>query len=280
MKKKGIVCMLGAFFCLCLMRCDIYSTTHSTNIRYHFPEKTLISQIDENCLTEAGGESINKGNKLEKAFLAVLTEEIPVEKQKKVGDSLHQAISKNGKWIKDERYKRANRIFQRMKPFLAQKELAYQVFVVEASEMNAYTIPGGRIYLTSGLFSHLQSDDELALVLGHELGHNENQHTLRFLQRQQLAEKFFSQENAQLAANVFSVIASPYQQPQELEADRAALYLVYASGYSPEKALTFFERVKEEKQVSTIERFTSSHPFVNERIACMEMYLEQAKTLK
>ncbi|MEO1450975.1 MAG: M48 family metalloprotease, partial [Bacteroidota bacterium] len=108
---------------------------------------------------------------------------------------------------------------------------------------------------------------------------NENQHTERYLKRLGLAENIFGQGGS-IVANVLSLLTVSYNQPQELESDRAGVYLAYMAGYDPERGLDFFRRIQEADQgqeKSNLSRFLSSHPFPQEREACLKTYLDASR---
>jgi len=80
--------------------------------------------------------------------------------------------------VEDEDYTaRVEAVIERMRPHLTQDHIAPRVFVFDGQEFAAFTTPGGYIYVSTGLLDLLESDDELALIIGHELGHSENNHT-------------------------------------------------------------------------------------------------------
>ena len=111
--------------------------------------------------------------------------------QKEAGDDFHKEImeqfhlaEKNHKY-----WKKLRNIFNEVKKNAERKDISYTVFLLDDSLLNAFTIPGGNVYVTTKLMDFVESDDELAVILGHEIGHNENKHTLKPLQKLSVAEK-------------------------------------------------------------------------------------------
>ena len=74
-----------------------------------------------------------------------------------------------------------NGVGQAMKPFLRRKEIPYHFHVVDAPSINAFALPGGEIYVFRGLLEFVESESELAAVLGHEMSHviSERLNTMR-----------------------------------------------------------------------------------------------------
>jgi hypothetical protein len=145
----------------------------------------------------------------------------------------------------------------RLARYLPHRGLPFRYFVTESSVPDAFSIPGGRIYITRGLIAQLRSPDELAAVLGHEMGHivtHQGAIELTFLlkqvlgvsqvtDRQDIQEKFDD-----LAANwrrsraAFRRVARR-RGPDQLIADQVALYAMAAAGYSAEAWPAFFKRI-------------------------------------
>lgn len=128
-------------------------------------------------------------------------------------------------------------------------ERKYRFIVTDDEEPNAFTIGGGRIYITRGLLSLLESEDELAGVLAHEIGHDAFSHIPKTLSRQMfwLTHTKKVQSRAEIetaltrlydeyAKNSFAALGENllgFARFDELEADRAAFHNTYRAGYNP-----------------------------------------------
>lgn len=245
---------------------------------YHFPEKTIISEVEDKCFEDESGKWLKKGNKAEEAIMNVLTDDVTVEQQKEAGKEIFEELKSEYSFLEGEDLKKLRKILGKMRQYISRKELTYQVFLIEDKEnVNAFTVPGGNIYVTDALMRFVESDDELAVILGHEIGHNENQHTNRFLRKQNAAAKIVGKEAGTIVAGITSMLTMAFGQPQELEADRCGLYLAYSAGYNPMKGIDFFKRLGKNSESTQTIRFISTHPFPSERAGCMESYLSQAK---
>lgn len=265
---------------LCLIACTKGAKSHSKAPKYVFPDKTVIHNIEADaCLEGKSGEWVQKGKQIEEGLLNTFSGEITPEMQKEAGDDFHKEIIQQFK-IADEsdpHWKKLRKIFNELKAHAERKDITYTVYLLDDTLLNAFTIPGGNVYVTTKLMDFVKSDDELAVVVGHEIGHNENKHTLKHLQKLNVAEQILGNDFKKIGATVLDILTLPYGQPQELESDRAGVYLAYTAGYDPERGPDFFDRINDGKQREEVDRFLSTHPFPGERSACLKKYLQKCK---
>ncbi len=147
--------------------------------------------------------------------------------------------------------------------------------------INAFSLPGGHVYVGEGLLSLMDSEDELAAVMAHEIEHIDHYHCAERLQQQQALRKSPFGILAALPIELFEV---GYSKEQELEADREGTRLAVQSGYSANGAIRMFEtfqRLYEQSQarartpqeelssvaLQTLSGYFRSHPPTAERIA-------------
>ena len=138
--------------------------------------------------------------------------------------------------------------------------IAYTVKIVDNTDINAFTLPGGHVYVFKGLLDFVASDDELAGVLAHELGHNARLHALRGEKQAKklswvnLAAMAAMIAGGQNGANVgaFSQFAllgamNGYGVGLEKEADASAVETMRRAGYNPSALVTFMRRLQVEE---------------------------------
>lgn len=131
-------------------------------------------------------------------------------------------------------------------------QLEYHFTVVDSPQVNAFALPGGYIYVTRGILAYLNSEAELAAVLGHEIGHVTARHSVRQYSAATAANAaatvgglvagiFMPQLGGQLAQGIQSllgftgsVLLSGYGRSHELEADRLGAEYLARSGYDPQ----------------------------------------------
>ncbi len=207
--------------------------------------------------------------------------------QQVIGERLHGELVHS--LVEDEDYTaRVEAVVERMRPHLTQSHIDYRVFVFDEQEFAAFTTPGGYIYVSTGLLDLLESEDELAFIIGHELGHGENGHTA------ELARLIKYVETAEREGNLFEMLNAWWVQfrstgcnkSDEVECDIAAVYLMYVAGYDPEKAFNvtrILRSLDEEKPKNTFNRkiqgLMRSHPWSEDRDRCVRDYVKNAKTV-
>jgi len=171
---------------------------------------------------------------------------------------------------------RLERIGQKVAAGSDRRDLPYRFSVIEDKELNAFAIPGGFIYINSGLMNKA-TDDELACVLGHEIGHVAARHSVKRIQTvlgyqiiMGIALGISGAKNIGNAVDVvFNVVNLGYSRSDEYLADKLAVRYAIHSGFDPNAMLTFFEKLKKEaeKRGSDVKLvFLSSHPPLDKRI--------------
>lgn len=168
--------------------------------------------------------------------------------------------------------------------------LPYAFVAVNEPAVNAFALPGGKICITRGLLARLESEDGLAAVLGHEVGHVTARHAVAAYNRQVLATALLlggaavmeakdvqGRELITLGAVVGAQLAlAHYSREQERQSDRLGLEYSVAAGYSP-LGLVETHRVLLELQKSQpglLARLFASHPMSSERLATAEAAAE------
>lgn len=155
------------------------------------------------------------------------------------------------------------------------RQYEFYVQLVDSEEINALALPGGHIMVFSGLVEQAESENELAMVLAHELGHFAHRDHLRRLGRGlglTVATMMLFGENSaasDLASKLFLVSESHYSREQESAADRFGLDLLVASYGHAGGATDFFDRVGK-KAGSRVPYLLASHPHPQDRIGKLQ----------
>ena len=165
-------------------------------------------------------------------------------------------------------------------------ELIYRFAVLDSTDVNAFALPGGYIYITRGLLAYLNTEAELAAVLGHEIGHVTARHSVRQHSTATAAGLVAAVlgaasgiQGADTLANLAgTAIVRGYGREHELEADRLGAEYLAKSGYDPDAMLEIigilkhqeeFEKLraeKEDREPRTYHGLFSSHPENDERL--------------
>ena len=164
----------------------------------------------------------------------------------------------------------------------AQRKLPYRFHYISSPDfINAFALPGGHVFIGGGLMALMDSEDELASVLGHEVEHIDHYHCQERVQTQAALQKVPLGELVAIPVEVFEV---GYSKTQELEADREGTRLAVKARYSPLGAVRMFQtfdRIFSERSrraqspgeelsqlaMGTLEGYFRSHPPDAERIA-------------
>jgi len=150
-------------------------------------------------------------------------------------------------------------------------EYDYSIRIVESSEINAFTLPGGNVFIFTGLIEFAESPEEVVAVLSHEIGHVEKRHVMSKLVKEFGVTLLFSilagGDAVILAELAKTALSTVFDRRQETEADTYAFELMVKSGISPTAMASFFRRVKREHGAydQSLE-ILMTHPHYNARI--------------
>jgi predicted Zn-dependent protease len=185
-----------------------------------------------------------------------------------------------------------SRIFQHIlaSPLIESKDIySYQIEIIDDdSVMNAFALPGGYIYVYTGLLEYLNSEAALAGIVGHEIAHAELRHATQRMTAQygvSVLLNLILGENpsqiAEIASNLFVGFAFlANSRSDESESDRESFNYLKDTRYYPGGVKFFFEHLKADNLVSQdpskIETFLSTHPNPLERISEINNLLQQA----
>jgi predicted Zn-dependent protease len=160
----------------------------------------------------------------------------------------------------------------------------WEVNVITSDQVNAFCMPGGKIMVYTGLAKQLGlSDDELAVVIGHEMSHALREHSREQISQALAAQTAIGIGSALLGleqstadiANVGyeALIATRFSRTDENEADRMGLELMARAGYDPRAAVTLWQKMIKAKSGSQPPEFLSSHPTDASRVATIQSLL-------
>jgi predicted Zn-dependent protease len=149
--------------------------------------------------------------------------------------------------------------------------------------VNAFALPGGQVFITEALMRLLERDDELAGVLGHEVGHVLARHSAERLAKQQLTQNLIgavavgsgSYDAAQLAQLAGSLINMKYGREDELEADSLGLRLMREAGYDPRAMISVMQKLEKASAGARQPEFASTHPSPANRIQRIKEQLDK-----
>lgn len=211
-----------------------------------------------------------------------------------IGKNIAAEISKNQPAVTEKKAVELVRaIGRRLSAVSERKDIEYRFFILADKELNALSLPGGFIYINKGLLDILNAD-ELAFVLGHEIGHVTARHAVKKIQSnmayQMLTNIVFagmenranSLVNIAKSANIaYNLIALGYSREDEYESDRLGVKYALKAGFNPYASLSSLEKLKNNQiQESKILIYLKTHPYVDDRISALKKNIPELSAYK
>lgn len=164
---------------------------------------------------------------------------------------------------------------------LGNRSWDYAVF--ESASPNAFVLPNAKIGVTTGLLNLVRNDDQLAAVLGHEVGHVVARHAVERYSSTALSSlgvqalQGVAGSRGEAAGSIGGLFAQyglllPHSRRDELEADRLGVDYMAAAGFRPSESVALWRIMAEQRQTAT-PQFASTHPSDQTRIAALEQYI-------
>ena len=166
----------------------------------------------------------------------------------------------------------------------------WEVNVIDSKELNAFCMPGGKIMFYSGLIKQLNlSDDEIAIVMGHEIAHALREHS-----REQVSQAIAADTAINVGAAVFGVkantakltgaayqalVATKFSRTDETEADQIGLELSARSGHDPRAGISLWQKMLEANKGQKPPEFLSTHPTEKNRVQEIQSLLPRVMPL-
>lgn len=175
--------------------------------------------------------------------------------------------------------KYVDQIGRRLIANLEEKKFDYEFHIIQDPAPNAFALPGGYIYVTTGLIPILQSEDELACILAHEIIHANNRHTVKQIRRGiipailSIPGAILGVLNESLGA-IFkapsNLMVAGYSRKYETEADVEGVKLAAKAGYDPAALKDALSRMQKAIEVATGEEeeksYFNDHPYTGDRV--------------
>jgi predicted Zn-dependent protease len=213
-------------------------------------------------LTACGGVSTQQEVQLGTEYAAQINAELPIVQD----PAIHQYVNLLGDSI-------AN--------LADDRGLDWHFYVVDSPEVNAFAVPGGFIYINRGLIERAQTLSQVAGVLGHEIGHVTERHSVQQMEKSQQANLGIgllciltpsvcqSQAGGAAIQLGAGALFASFSRNDELEADREGIASMIRAGITPEGVPQMFEILLAERERSpgAVDAWFSTHPTEESRIA-------------
>ncbi len=221
-----------------------------------------------------------------KEFIAIST-----ASEVNMGRNVHrELIKKYGLSNNKGKLERLRAIGRRLAACSDRRDYEYNFYLLQKDTLNAFTTPGGNIYMFEGLYDKLETDDEIAATLAHEIGHCAAKHVAKRLQAtlgyniisslifSQIKIKDKKKKSIAYATNsIMSVVMLGYSREDEYMADSLGIKYMYLAGYAPEGMLKALKVLKENSKGPEGPLILRSHPYLDDRITQAKIEIQEIK---
>lgn len=154
---------------------------------------------------------------------------------------------------------------------LYEKEFVWRIRIIrDDTTLNAFCTPGGYIYIYTALIKYLESEDQLAGVMGHEMAHADRRHSTDALTRQYglgvLFDIVFGRDKGQLVRVAANIQNLKYSRNNETESDMLSVEWLYPTVYNAKGAAGFFQKLIDQGQTGRVPEWLSTHPSPDNRV--------------
>ena len=215
------------------------------------------------------------------------------DKEVQIGQSIARHVTEQYKLTDDPLIqKRVEDIGKKIVAVCDRKDIDYHFYALAEKDVNAFSLPGGFVYVNKGLVDRVVNDDELACVMGHEIAHIVARHSIKRLQALQgysflrilVAVGARSSDVGNAADLAFSEILMGYSREDEMLADQLASRYAKAAGYDPHAMITFLTKLQEVERRSPersyVHPYFKSHPYIPDRIRIVKQELGEEVNFK
>lgn len=202
---------------------------------------------------------------------------ISLEQEWQLGEQLSRDVERQVRLVNDaEALAYVNRVGRDLVSQTSMGQLPWQFHIVADNSINAFNIPGGHVYVNTGLIAAADNAAEFAGVMGHEIAHGVERHATEQLTRayglQIVAALVLGQNPSTLQTIAAQIVGTGalarFSRSAEEEADRLGTQMMHRTGYDPRGLVTMFEKLMSQRQSSpgAVSKFFSTHPLTEDRI--------------
>jgi len=219
------------------------------------------------------------------------------EEEKKLGQKVLLEMSREVEFVRDLTLQAfVDRVGYALVAQVPSTPFEYKFYIVNSPEANAFAIPGGAIFVTTGLLVMADDEPEVAGVLSHEISHVQGRHVSQMIERSKklslatlaaiLAGALLggggktSEAAAMTAMAAQGALTLKYSREMETDADQNSLQYLIKAGYDPKGIIIFLNRINKISMNSTskVPAYLLSHPVTENRISLLENLLQSGQT--
>ena len=234
-----------------------------------------INPVDYSCLiTDIMAQAAFMTNEAEITAVKLAPGEVTYSEENEYGKEVYDELVKSNTFINTGADKeKLDRILTKLvaaRPS-AKTSINYTIYLLDDTLVNAFTA-GGYIYVYKEMMDYCNSEDELAFIIAHEIGHNELGHINLILKRLKVAGQF-----GDILYTVKELTTRSFNQFNELEADCYGADLVKATAYNPVDGAKFWKKMAEDYDETDFKflKFFMTHPYSRERYECLKKHIEK-----
>ncbi|OKH53721.1 peptidase M48 Ste24p [Calothrix sp. HK-06] len=190
--------------------------------------------------------------------------------EESIGESVAKQAKKQLELVKDETVNAyVNDIGQKLAQVAGRNEFKYEFFVIPEPDLNAFALPGGKVFINAGAIEKAKSEAELAGLIGHELSHVVLSHGFQLVTQGNLISNIT--QYLPLGGTVGQLFGLSYSRDMERQADVLGTRLLVTTGYAADGLRNLMVTLKEQmKNKNAPPTWASSHPGGNERVGYLE----------
>jgi predicted Zn-dependent protease len=234
-------------------------------------------QYSFDCLNQdASGAAISLFGDMESGMLSTFGTEVTLDEEVKLGEEVLKELMKTYRFSND--VTQSQKLEQILKKIVSKiskpRGFTYKIYILDTTELNAFTV-GGKIFYTTEMLKFCNSDDEIAAVIGHEVGHNELGHINDQLKRIKSAQTVFGDDAGTLFAAVGKIMTTSFNQKNEAHCDMFGVDLAISSSYHGCDANKLWERMHQKyENEESVPKFFLSHPYSSDRKKCLVNHIK------
>jgi len=195
-----------------------------------------------------------------------------------MGEDLYKSITKEYKFSTyPDKVDRLKEIGRRLSTVSDRQDYQYHFYLIDKEELNAFTTPGGFVYVYTGLFDKLKTDDAIAGVVAHELGHCAARHIAKKFQASLgytiVSTIILTQINdearaiaAQSSDAAMNIVFAAFSRGDEYQADSLGIKYLFLAGYNLNGMIEAFELLQKEAKGDYVPPWLRTHPYIEDRI--------------
>ncbi|MBL9206157.1 MAG: M48 family metalloprotease [Opitutaceae bacterium] len=203
---------------------------------------------------------------------------LTLEEEVAVGDAVSLEIVSRfgGIWRDEDATTRVNTLGRALARYADRQDLNWRFALLASDTVNAYSAPGGRVFITRGLYKKLDTDDKLAGVLGHEIEHIDRRHAVKIIARGEflsgvnalVSERSsdFAQFDKAISEVTTLLLEKGFDHGTEFEADQHGRSLAQVTGFAPGGLRAVLTRLRKDTSGKATKEVFSTHPPLDERL--------------